>query len=47
MWSSFGKDSQRGAANFGGSGGGHDKSAGAVIPKDHLDEFINELDRKI
>jgi RecJ-like exonuclease len=35
------------AAKFGGSGGGHDKAAGSVIPKDHLDEFINELDRKI
>ena len=35
------------AANFGGSGGGHNKAAGAVIPKGHLDEFINELDRKI
>ena len=35
------------AANFGGSGGGHDKASGAVIPKDHLDEFISELDRHI
>jgi single-stranded-DNA-specific exonuclease len=35
------------AANFGGSGGGHDKASGAVIPKDHLDEFISELDRQI
>lgn len=35
------------AANFGGSGGGHDKASGAVIPKDHLVEFISELDRHI
>jgi RecJ-like exonuclease len=35
------------AANFGGSGGGHDKASGAVIPKDRLDEFISELDRRI
>lgn len=35
------------AANFGGSGGGHDKASGAVIPKDHLDEFITELNRRI
>jgi len=35
------------AANFGGSGGGHDKASGAVIPKDRLDEFIAELDRRI
>jgi single-stranded-DNA-specific exonuclease len=35
------------AANFGGSGGGHDKASGAVIPKDRLDEFISELNRRI
>jgi single-stranded-DNA-specific exonuclease len=35
------------AANFGGSGGGHDKASGAVIPKDRLDEFIEELNRRI
>jgi single-stranded-DNA-specific exonuclease len=35
------------ASNFGGSGGGHDKASGAVIPKDHLNEFINELNRRI
>lgn len=35
------------AANYGGSGGGHDKACGAVIPKDHLGEFIGELDRRI
>lgn len=35
------------AASFGGSGGGHDKASGAVIPIDHLDDFISELDRQI
>jgi single-stranded-DNA-specific exonuclease len=35
------------AANFGGSGGGHAKACGAVIPRDHLDDFITELDRLI
>ncbi|HZD35392.1 MAG TPA: DHH family phosphoesterase, partial [Nitrososphaeraceae archaeon] len=35
------------AANYGGSGGGHDKACGAVIPKDHLEEFIGELDRRL
>lgn len=35
------------AAHFGGSGGGHEKASGAVIPKDRLDEFIAELDRRI
>lgn len=35
------------AANYGGSGGGHDKACGAVIPKDRLDEFIAELDTRI
>jgi RecJ-like exonuclease len=35
------------AAHFGGSGGGHERASGAVIPKDRLDEFIAELDRRI
>ena len=35
------------AAHFGGSGGGHEKASGAVIPKDRLDEFISELDQRI
>lgn len=35
------------ASKFGGSGGGHDKASGAVIPKDHLNGFINELNRRI
>ena len=29
---------------LGGSGGGHDRACGAVIPKDKLDDFIRELD---
>jgi len=35
------------AANLGGSGGGHDKACGAVIPRDRLDEFITGLNRRI
>jgi single-stranded-DNA-specific exonuclease len=35
------------AANIGGSGGGHDKASGAVIPKERLNEFISELDKQI
>ena len=35
------------SASYGGSGGGHEKACGAVIPKDYLDEFISELDRRI
>ncbi len=29
-----------------GSGGGHEKACGAVIPKDKLSEFIKQLDKK-
>ncbi|NWG36772.1 MAG: single-stranded DNA exonuclease RecJ [Nitrososphaera sp.] len=32
---------------LGGSGGGHDKASGAVVPKARLDEFIKILDSKI
>jgi RecJ-like exonuclease len=35
------------ATQVGGSGGGHEKASGAVIPKDKLDQFINLLDRQI
>lgn len=35
------------ASNLGGSGGGHDRACGAVIPKDRLQEFIKTLDSKI
>ena len=35
------------ASELGGSGGGHDKACGAVIPKDRLDEFIKVLDSRI
>ncbi len=35
------------AANIGGSGGGHDKASGAVIPKERMNEFISELDKQI
>ncbi|HEX7032580.1 MAG TPA: DHH family phosphoesterase [Nitrososphaera sp.] len=35
------------ASELGGSGGGHDKACGAVIPKDKLQEFIKSLDERI
>jgi single-stranded-DNA-specific exonuclease len=35
------------ATEMGGSGGGHAKASGAVVPKDRLDEFIQVLDARI
>jgi single-stranded-DNA-specific exonuclease len=35
------------SSKIGGSGGGHDKAAGAVIPKENLIEFIDMLDRSV
>jgi single-stranded-DNA-specific exonuclease len=35
------------ASELGGSGGGHDKACGAVIPKDNLQKFVETLNRKI
>jgi single-stranded-DNA-specific exonuclease len=35
------------ASRLGGSGGGHDKACGAVIPRDKLDDFIRVLDSKV
>src|SRR5919109_47421 len=35
------------ASELGGSGGGHDKACGAVIPKDNLQKFVEILNRKI
>ncbi len=35
------------ASNLGGSGGGHDRACGAVVPKAKLDEFIRTLDGRI
>jgi single-stranded-DNA-specific exonuclease len=35
------------ASELGGSGGGHDKACGAVIPKDKLEEFIKNLDNRL
>ena len=34
------------ASSLGGSGGGHDRACGAVIPKERLEEFIETMDRK-
>jgi single-stranded-DNA-specific exonuclease len=35
------------ASNMGGSGGGHEKACGAVVPKDKLEEFIDAIDRSV
>jgi single-stranded DNA-specific DHH superfamily exonuclease len=35
------------ASELGGSGGGHDKACGAVIPKANLQKFIEKLNQKI
>ena len=35
------------ASELGGSGGGHDKACGAVIPKPKIKKFITELNKKI
>jgi RecJ-like exonuclease len=35
------------ASELGGSGGGHDRACGAVVPKDMLDKFISTLDGRI
>jgi RecJ-like exonuclease len=35
------------ASEIGGSGGGHDKACGAVIPKDKLQQFIQSLNDRI
>jgi single-stranded-DNA-specific exonuclease len=35
------------ASNLGGSGGGHEKACGAVVPKEKLEGFIDTIDRSI
>jgi len=35
------------AQEFGGSGGGHDKACGAVIPKDKITQFIKEFNARL
>lgn len=35
------------AAEFGGSGGGHDKACGAVIPKDKIMAFVKEFNSRL
>ncbi len=35
------------ATDLGGSGGGHDKACGAVVPKPKIKKFITELNKKI
>jgi RecJ-like exonuclease len=35
------------ASSLGGSGGGHDRACGAVIPEDRLEEFIKTIDKRV
>ncbi len=35
------------ATELGGSGGGHDKACGAVIPKDKIDQFLKKFNSKL
>jgi RecJ-like exonuclease len=35
------------ATSFGGSGGGHDKACGAVIPKPKIKQFLKEFNSKL
>ena len=35
------------AAELGGSGGGHDKACGAVIPKDKIKKFLTEFNKEL
>jgi single-stranded-DNA-specific exonuclease len=35
------------ASNIGGSGGGHEKACGAMVPKDKLEQFIDAIDNAI
>jgi RecJ-like exonuclease len=35
------------ASSLGGSGGGHDRACGAVIPEDRLEEFIKTVDKRV
>ena len=35
------------AADLGGSGGGHNRACGAVIPKEKIKNFLQEMDSKI
>lgn len=35
------------ASNMGGSGGGHEKACGAVVPNDKLEEFVDAIDKRV
>ena len=35
------------AAKLGGSGGGHDKACGAVIPKNKIQKFLREMNSQL
>lgn len=43
----LGQALSRAAAEVGGYGGGHDVSAAARIPREHVNEFISKLDQKL
>ncbi len=43
----LGKLTNRVAARVGGSGGGHDKACGAVVPKDKIKAFIREFNKEL
>jgi RecJ-like exonuclease len=32
---------------LGGSGGGHDKACGAVVPKDKIKKFVREMNSRL
>lgn len=43
----LGKIINRLATDLGGSGGGHDKACGAVIPKDKINQFLKKFNSKL
>jgi RecJ-like exonuclease len=34
-------------SEIGGSGGGHDKACGAVVPKDKIKEFLKKMNSEL
>ncbi len=43
----LGKLSRKLALSSGGSGGGHDIAAGATVPKNKIDDFLDEMDKEV
>ena len=35
------------SSELGGSGGGHDKACGAVVPKDKIRKFVSEMNSRL